>query len=136
MAHRSRLVELLQTEQSGNPAHMQHADDIVNITTIDRHTGVLAIFELEDNLLKTVLNIDTADLISWHHDVIHPHLLKIKNPQQHPPALGWQAQARLIDQGTQLLAGELIFTLLPGPNAKRVHQQRADPVHQHNHRVE
>ena len=59
------------------------ADDVVDIFFVDRQTGVLGVTQLVDDLVNITFDIDTDNIVARDHNVIHRHLLKVKNTQQH-----------------------------------------------------
>ena len=79
-------------QQARDAAHVDDADNVVNVALIDRQAGVPAMPELRHDFIDRIIQIDRVHFTAGQHDVVHTDVFEFQDTQQHAlMALGDQA---------------------------------------------
>ena len=87
---------------------MQDTDDVIELAVVDGQARVRRLAQLIEQILPAVLDIDTGNLLTRHHDVVHGELLQIEDRKQHLAMPGRDHGTRLGDHGAQLLGAQVL----------------------------
>ena len=95
-------------------AHVKHALNLIDIVAVQRQSRMPTVFKLAHDRLIRRFNIDAVDFIPWRHDVVHGHLLKIEDIDQHPAVTAGDHRSGFCHDSAQLFLGDRVVTRLIG----------------------
>jgi len=128
-------AEVAERQLGDDAADVQQTHDVVDAFTVDRHAGVHGLRQLVDDIAPFIVQVDTDDVSSRHHDVIDRGLFQVEDVDQHAlvivrnvPALG--------EKGPQFVAVEPFQRHHVGLDAEGFEQQVGERIHQPDDRVE
>ena len=128
-------IEALAVEDPAQIAHVQHADNIVDVVAPHRQAGVRAGLQGAQDGVVVLVEIDAEDLVARHHHVVHRHFLEVEDIQQHAPVRRGNQRPGLVDDGAQLLGGQVFLLPRCRVGAEQAHQAIGDKIHRPDHRV-
>ncbi len=88
---------------------------------------MLAGADLGQNIFQRVVQVDAQHFVAGHHDVVHRHVFKIQNRQQHGAVAVRDQGARFMYHGAQLITGQAIAAVIHAFHANQSQQ----PVRHH-----
>ncbi len=115
---------------------MQDADDVVDVTLVDRHPRVLTGADMAEDDVEIIVQVDAEDLLTRHHDVIDGDVLEIENRQQHALVATRDHAAGFVDHGAQLVTGQAVGAAADIAHAEQAQQAIGDAIDQPDQRVE
>ena len=87
---------------------MQDADNVIDVTTVHRHAGVLRGTQVLHDFFNVIFEVDTNDLVARYHNVVHRHFLEVENTDQHVLVALGDHGAGFPHNGTQLFCTQVV----------------------------
>ena len=108
MSRQRGVIEFAAVQVRQHVAHVQDADDVIDVFVVQRHAGVLAVGQRLADGGPVVVDIDAGDLVARYHDVLDAHMFEVHQVQQHRLVARGNHRAGLQHHGTQLLLGQCL----------------------------
>ena len=89
---------------------------------------MLTVHQQLDDLVHFIFDVDTADLVARHHDVIDGNLLEIQDAHQHALVLVGNQRAGFVHHGAQLVGAELLGIHIGGKDSQQAQHTVGEPV--------
>src|SRR5690554_2354145 len=73
------VSEFVECQQARDLTHVNHANDLVNVLTVQWQARVRGSAQLPNDLIKIAIEVDTKYLVAWNHNVIDGDVFQIKD---------------------------------------------------------
>ena len=134
--HQAFGIELVLHQQRQDSAQQRGADQVVDISGVNRDAGVGKIGDQLQGFVPVVLEVDADDFAARHHDVVDGDLFQVEYAEQHIAVRIRNEAAGLVDRNAQFGRVQRIVVAAVAGQQEQPEYQLGKPVDDGDQRIQ